>query len=85
MGEDVGVIVDYQTHWYPPALLDALVGREHGYPRAERVDGRYGLEAVKGRPYSFSGYLADSFVSVEQQLRVADTVVVRPDPTPAAA
>jgi len=68
------MIVDYQSHWYPPAALEALVGRTEGYPRASRADGRYGLESAPGRSMSFAGFLAPSFVDVDEQLRVADEV-----------
>src|SRR3954447_21108906 len=70
------MIVDHQSHWYPPAALDALVGRTEGYPRVERVDGKYAIESAPGRQMSFAGYLAPSFVDVDEQLRVADEVGV---------
>ena len=66
------MIVDYQAHWYPVAAIDALVGRTDGYPRAERVDGKYIVEADAGRPMSFAGFLEPSFIDLDEQFRVAD-------------
>lgn len=66
------VIVDYQAHWYPVAALDPLVGRTDGYPRAERVDGKYFVDADAGRPMSFAGFLEPSFIDLDEQFRVAD-------------
>jgi predicted TIM-barrel fold metal-dependent hydrolase len=41
------MVVDYQTHWYPPAYLDSIRGRA-AYPHTELVGGVYSYEGRMG-------------------------------------
>ena len=41
------MVVDYQTHWYPVAYLDSILGRS-AYPHTERVGDSYGYEGRMG-------------------------------------
>lgn len=59
-------VVDYQTHWFPPAGLAALEGREE-FPRAERRNGRYVLEIRRGAELA----MVPAMTSLEVQLTAA--------------
>jgi predicted TIM-barrel fold metal-dependent hydrolase len=62
------MVVDHQSHWYPPAYFESLLGRS-GYPRAEHGDeGGFRLETGSGRPWDVPA----SFVDLEQQVRDMD-------------
>lgn len=39
------MVVDYQSHWYPPAYLDSIEGRDRS-PRTERTEGGYRFEGM---------------------------------------
>jgi predicted TIM-barrel fold metal-dependent hydrolase len=41
------MVVDYQTHWYPSAYLDSIVGRS-AYPHTEIVESGYLYEGANG-------------------------------------
>src|ERR1700730_15377161 len=41
------MVVDYQTHWYPPAYLDSIRGRS-AHPRTRIVAGGYRYEGPNG-------------------------------------
>jgi predicted TIM-barrel fold metal-dependent hydrolase len=61
------VIVDHQTHWYPPAYFEAVRGR-HAPPRAERVAGGWRYEPWEGVEHR----LAEAHVSLDAHLESMD-------------
>jgi aminocarboxymuconate-semialdehyde decarboxylase len=54
-------VVDYQVHWYPPSVVEQLVGRS-AYPTAERgADGEYVLWLDEGISMPIMNRLAVDF------------------------
>jgi predicted TIM-barrel fold metal-dependent hydrolase len=51
-------LIDHQTHWFPRAALDALVGRKR-LPRVEKSGAGYVLEIAEGAQLALGSALVD--------------------------
>jgi hypothetical protein len=59
-------VIDHQTHWFPPAALEALVGRTR-FPRVQKSGSGYILEVADGAGLP----IAPQLVDLEAQLNEA--------------
>jgi aminocarboxymuconate-semialdehyde decarboxylase len=58
-------VIDHQTHWFPPAALEALVGRKR-LPRVEKTDAGYMLEIAEGARLRLGRELVDLDVQLRE-------------------
>lgn len=65
------MIVNHQAHWYPPAYLDSICGRE-GYPRAEKRDGGRYFYEMGPEPGAWRFEIRSRFWNIEEQIADLD-------------
>src|SRR5436309_769389 len=65
------MIVNHQAHWYPPAYLDSICGRDR-YPRAEKRDGGRYLYELGPEPGAWRFEIRSRFWDIDEQIADLD-------------